>query len=180
MGKIIENSILSYYRGGYIGLMPHPTLIFILFILGGVEGDIEEEETCPRTLPLTLIEITKGPKNGGTGREVEAVREEEEDTKIQQIQLKSEALEQQQKQRSLSPVLTLSSEVRQVHEEHVESSEPPSNNDALNDMLKAMRQEIHERDNPLKVQLQLRNEYMDAELKRRYQNLEEALRLRDE
>ena len=27
VGKIIENSILSYYRGGYKGLVPHPALI---------------------------------------------------------------------------------------------------------------------------------------------------------
>ena len=33
---------------------------------------------------------------------------------------------------------------------------------------------MQERDNQLKVQLQLRDEYMDVELKRRYQNLEEA------
>ena len=36
VGKIIENSILSYYRGGYKGLIPHPTLISRLCILGGV------------------------------------------------------------------------------------------------------------------------------------------------
>ena len=45
--KIIENLILSYYRGGYRGLVPHPTLITRLCILGGIEGDWEEEETCP-------------------------------------------------------------------------------------------------------------------------------------
>ena len=39
VGKIIENSILIYYRGGYMGLIPHPTLITRLCILGGVEGD---------------------------------------------------------------------------------------------------------------------------------------------
>ena len=39
---------------------------------------------------------------------------------------------------------------------------------------------MQERDNQLRVQLQLRDEYMDAELKRRDQDLEEALRLRDE
>ena len=36
VGKIIENSILSYYIGGYKGLIPHPTLISSLCILGGV------------------------------------------------------------------------------------------------------------------------------------------------
>ena len=39
VGKIIENSILNYYRGGYRGLVPHPTLITRLCILGSVEGD---------------------------------------------------------------------------------------------------------------------------------------------
>ena len=50
-GKIIENSILSYYRGSYKGLVPHPTLITRLCFLGGVEGDWEEEETCPKASP---------------------------------------------------------------------------------------------------------------------------------
>ena len=39
VGKIIENSILTYYRGGYKELIPHPTLISRLCILGGVQGD---------------------------------------------------------------------------------------------------------------------------------------------
>ena len=52
VGKIIENSILSYYRGSYKGLVPHPALITRLCILGDVEGDWEEEETCPKTSPL--------------------------------------------------------------------------------------------------------------------------------
>ena len=60
VGKIIENSILSYYRGGYRGLVPHPALITRLCILGGVEKDWEEEETCPKTSPLTLIGILRG------------------------------------------------------------------------------------------------------------------------
>ena len=34
VGKIIENSILSYYRGGYMGLVPHLALIMRLCILG--------------------------------------------------------------------------------------------------------------------------------------------------
>ena len=39
---------------------------------------------------------------------------------------------------------------------------------------------MRERDNKQKIQLQLRDEYMDAELKRRYQNLENALKQKDE
>ena len=85
IGKIIENSIMSYYRGGYKGLIPHPALITRLCILGSVEGDWEEEENCPRTSPLTLAGITKGPKNKGREREVEVPREEEENIEINQM-----------------------------------------------------------------------------------------------
>ena len=38
VGKIIENSVLSYYRSKYKGLIPHPTTITRLCILGGVKG----------------------------------------------------------------------------------------------------------------------------------------------
>ena len=76
VGNIIENSFLSYYRGGYKVLIPHPALITKLCILGGVEGDWKEKENCPRTSPLTLTRITKGPKNKGRERAAEASREE--------------------------------------------------------------------------------------------------------
>ena len=39
VGKIIENSIMSYYKGGYKGLIPHPMPISRLCIFGGVQGD---------------------------------------------------------------------------------------------------------------------------------------------
>ena len=47
-------------------------------------------------------------------------------------------------------------------------------------MLKSMKHEIKERDDQLKIQLHLIDEYMDTELKRRYPNLEDALKQRDE
>ena len=65
VGKIIENSIMSYYKRKYRGLIPHPTTITRLCILGGVNADQEEEETCPKASPLTLTGITKGLKNKG-------------------------------------------------------------------------------------------------------------------
>ena len=66
----------------------------------------------------------------------------------------------------MSPVLIFSPKVRQVHQEHAKSSEPLGNNVAVLEMLKATRQEMQERDNQLKVQLQLKDEYTDDELKR--------------
>ena len=56
VGKIIETSILNYYCSNYRDLMSHPTTITKLCILGGVEGNWEEEERCSRTSPLTLQE----------------------------------------------------------------------------------------------------------------------------
>ena len=51
VGKIIENSILKYYRSKYRVLMPNPATITRLCILGGVKGTWEEEERCPKTSP---------------------------------------------------------------------------------------------------------------------------------
>ena len=76
----------------------------------------------------------------------------------------------------MSQILILSSEVRQVHQEHGGSSEHQGNTAELIDMLKTMKREMKERDKQLHIQLQLRDEYMDAELRRRDQNLEEALK----
>ena len=39
VGKIIENSIMSYYRSNYRGLIPHPSIITILCLIEGVNGD---------------------------------------------------------------------------------------------------------------------------------------------
>ena len=121
--------------------------------MDGVEGDWEEEEKCPRTSPLPLTQITKGPKNRGREREVEVAREDEENIEINQIQLESEALEQQQRQRSVSPIMTLSPNMRQAHQEQAGSSEHQSNNAKLIDMLKTMRQEMQEMDKQLQIQL---------------------------
>ena len=40
VGKVIENSIMNYYRSKYIGLMPHPVTITRLCILGRGEGNL--------------------------------------------------------------------------------------------------------------------------------------------
>ena len=58
VGKIIENSIMGFYRSKYRGLILHPTTITRLCILGGVKGTQEEEETCVRVSPLTFMGVT--------------------------------------------------------------------------------------------------------------------------
>ena len=44
MGKLIENSIMSYFKGGFKGFIPHLALISRLCISGGVHGEWEEDE----------------------------------------------------------------------------------------------------------------------------------------
>ena len=67
--KIIENSILGYSKSKCRGMIPHPATITRLYIREGVEEEWGTEETYPRASPLTLIGITRGPKNkrGGGG-----------------------------------------------------------------------------------------------------------------
>ena len=146
VGKIIENSILSYYKGDYRGLVPHPTLITRLCILGGVEGDWEEEKTCPKTSPLTLVGVIKGPKNRGKEKEAKIEREERGNIEIEQIQFDSAVSEHLQRQEDLSPILTVSLDLRQYHQEQAESSKYHGNKIELMEMLKAMRQDMQERD----------------------------------
>ena len=59
VGKIIEKSILSNCGSNCRGLIPQPTTITSLCLLGGVEAEWEKEETYPMASPLTLIGVTR-------------------------------------------------------------------------------------------------------------------------
>ena len=65
VGKIIENSIMSYSKSKCRGLIPHPAMITSLCFLRGVDEEWGKEETYSRASPLTLTGVTKGPKNIG-------------------------------------------------------------------------------------------------------------------
>ena len=86
VGKIIENSITSYYIRKYRGLIPHPATITRLCILGGVNEGLEDEETCPKASPLTLTRVTKGPKNRGKEKEIETKEEERDERENELVQ----------------------------------------------------------------------------------------------
>ena len=79
-------------------------------------------------------------------------------------------------QRNQGPITNTLPEHRQNHNEQVECSRQGCNNGDLMGMLMSMRQEMKARDDQLRTQLQLREEYFDVEIKRRDQNLEDALR----
>ena len=79
-GAIIENSIMRYHEGNKRGLIPHPATITRLCIRAGVKGVWEEEEECPKSSPLTLTGVSKGPRNlKKKGVIVEADSEDEEE-----------------------------------------------------------------------------------------------------
>ena len=69
VGKMIKNSIFSYFEGKCRGMIPHPATITGLCIQGGVNKEWSIEETYLRASPMTLIGITKGTRNRGKGKE---------------------------------------------------------------------------------------------------------------
>ena len=60
VGKIVEQSIMDYAKNRFSGNIPHPALITLLCIKGGVTFS-ETEENCPSASPLTLTEVLKTP-----------------------------------------------------------------------------------------------------------------------
>ena len=83
MGKIVEQSIMDYTENSFSGNIPHPALITLLCIKGGVTFN-ETEEKCPRSSLLTLTMVIKTPAQG---EEIEIARKR----KIVDIDLPREA-----------------------------------------------------------------------------------------
>ena len=67
LGRIIQDSILEYEKGNFAGNIPHPSLITLLCIKGGVMFNDEKEERCPKTSPLTLNGVLKAPVESEEG-----------------------------------------------------------------------------------------------------------------
>ena len=66
LGKIIKKSILDYAENNFSGNIPHPALIALLCIKGGIKV-AEEEEKSPKAFPLTLTRVFKTPAEGEKG-----------------------------------------------------------------------------------------------------------------
>ena len=74
VGKVIEESILNYEKGKFLGNIPHLSLIKLLYIKGGVKLNEEEEERCPKASPLTLVRVSKAPMESKEGERREKIR----------------------------------------------------------------------------------------------------------
>ena len=91
LGRIVEESILECAKGNFAGNIPHPSLITLLCINGGVKFNGEEEERCPNTSPLNLTGVLKAPMESEEGE-----RREKRTKKIKRAKTKTE--------RGVSPV----------------------------------------------------------------------------
>ena len=141
VGKMIENSILSYFEGKCRGMIPHPTTITSLCIQGGVKKEWGIEETYPRASPLTLTGITKGLKNRGKGREkeTEAKKKKEKNEGCTEIeQWESQDPMQPEVKRNQDPIRNTLPKQRQNHNEQAECSRQDCSNGELMGMLMSM------------------------------------------
>ena len=117
---------------------------------------------------MTITSITKPPIDKGKKKMQEIEEEKDKDGReIEQAIVVSSVKEREEKQRSLSPIWNLSPNAREYRQDPVGSSRQKSNNADIMDMLVIMEQRMKERDDQLKAQLQLRDEYLDEELRKR-------------
>ena len=63
VGKIVEQYILDYAENIFLENIPHPALVTLLCINGGVTFN-ETEEKCPRSSLFTLTGVLKAPTQG--------------------------------------------------------------------------------------------------------------------
>ena len=124
--------------------------------------------------------MTKGPKIRGKGKEIEVEEERRNERYNEPSQWESPPQRKQDFQESQSPNWNASPYLRKIHQEQAKGSGHQRNNAELMEMLKSMKHEIKESDDQLKIQFQLRDGNFDADLKRRDQNLEDALKQGDE
>ena len=73
----MEESILDYVEGKFSRNIPHPSLITLLCIKGGVKFSEEEEKRCLKASPLTLAEVLKALVESEEGERRENQKEEE-------------------------------------------------------------------------------------------------------
>ena len=97
--------------------------------------------------------MTKGPKNRGKEKEIEVEEERGKERYNEPAQWESPPQRQQEFKGSQSPIWNVSPDIREIHQEQVESLGHQCNNTELMGMLISMKQEMRERDNQLKIQL---------------------------
>ena len=183
VGGLIEGSIKRYHLSNKRGLIPHPATINKLCILAGMRGSWDEEETCPKASPLTLTGVTKGPRNKQQKGivELEADSAEENDNRGMEIVLEQipPAKEEEMPFR-MSPLSHLGLELREDFPELAESSRKNAGNIEIMEMLRLIKKEMKEREDKWEKHQQIKEEFLEAEFKRKERKFEQNLRQREE
>ena len=195
---------MKYHEGNKRGLIPHPATITRLCIRAGVKGIWEEEEECPRSSPLTLTGVSKGPRNlkkkgviveADSGEEEENARQEEDTLRVEDQEeqdpetqpegntsMFAEDIEPDER----SPIdfttpLASSPPLRnRDFRDPGESSRGAQENNQIMEMLLSMQKSMEEREEKWCIQQKFREEVYEAELKRRDQQWEEELNRKEE
>ena len=192
VGIIIENSIMRYHEGNKRGLIPHPATITVLCLKAGVKGVWKKEEEIPRTSPLLLTGVSKGPrkqKRKGvlieTREEAPATRQEEENPETppanNTFTFADKEGHDERSPLDFSIALASSPPMQnRTFREQGESSRGAQENNSIMEMLISMQSRMEEREKRWSIQQQFRDDTYEVELKRRDQQWEEELQRREE
>ena len=180
--KIIEKSIRSFHNNVKRGLIPHLAIITRLYILAEVKGIWAEKETCPKVSPLTLIGVIKGPKRRKR-KEMEIVEvaeehEEEEDEQLgmEQIPEEGQLAVDDEMHNIRSSLIPSPPDVRETFSEPAECSRSKQGNTEIMDMLVSMKKEMEEREKIWEQQQKIKEEFLEADFRRREQLWEQMLK----
>ena len=179
VGGLIEGFIKRYHLSNKRGLIPHPTTIRKLCILAGVRGSWDEEETCPKASPLTLTGVTKGPRNkqqkGIVELEAESV-EENDNRGMETVPEHIPLVEEEEMPFRMSPLSHLGPEFREDFLELAESFRKDAGNIKIMEMLRLIKKEMKEMEDKWEKHQQIREEFLEAEFRRKEQLFEQNLR----
>ena len=179
MGSLIEGSIRGYHLSNKRELIPHQATIIRLCILVGVKGSWEEEETCPKVSPLTLTVVTKGPRNKKQKRIIEVETDpakENDDREIENFLERASPAEEEELQFRMSPLSHSGPNLRENFTEPAKSSKRNAGKDDILEMLIEMKKAMEEREDKWEKHQQIREEFLEADFKRKEQLLEQNLR----
>ena len=183
VGGLIKGLIRGYHLSNKRGLIPHPTTISRLCIFAGVRGSWDEEETCPKVSPLTLTRVTKRPRNKKQQRMVGVEEESAEDNDHRQMGVIPEQIppaEQEEMQFGMSPLSHSYPDMTKNFPEQAESSRRGEGNIEIMEMLRTMKKDMDEREHKWEKQQQFREEFLEAEFRRKEQLFKYTLRQREE
>ena len=125
---------------------------------------------CPKVSPLTLTGVTKGPRNKKQKiiLEVEIDPAKENDNReIENFLERASPVEEEELQFRMSPLSHSGPDLRENFPEPAESFRRNARNAEILEMLIAMKKEMKEREEKWEKHQQIREEFLEAELRRK-------------